>query len=250
MNLKNRRSLFLARALSRAPQGPLFSPEDPPGGGGGGAPTPEPAKTFTQADIDKVLGQRLAEERKKFADYDDVKARAKAQEEANAELAKRLEELELKGKSAEEREKIAAEKAAKRLEAERNEITAKMTAAEQRAEAAEKKYRTKIVDDALGGGLDKAKVLSSARASAVKLFRDEAKIELDDDGKVVSIEYGGMSHKSVDDAAAAFLKDNDYLAAGDVPRGGGTKSPNGGGSALPVDASAIDQIAAGLAARK
>lgn len=31
-------------------------------------------KTFTQADLDKVVEQRLARERKKYADYDDLKA--------------------------------------------------------------------------------------------------------------------------------------------------------------------------------
>ena len=45
-------------------------------------PTPDPAppadsgKTFTQADLDKQIQQRLDRERKRFADYDAVKAKA------------------------------------------------------------------------------------------------------------------------------------------------------------------------------
>lgn len=43
------------------------------------APTTEqqPAeKTFTQADVDRLLGERLARAKEKFADYDDLKAAA------------------------------------------------------------------------------------------------------------------------------------------------------------------------------
>jgi hypothetical protein len=243
MLFKNRSRLFLCNAIT----------EGGDAGGGAGAPgnEPAPAKTFTQDEFNSLLGKRLAEERKKFADYDQVKERHKQLEETSAEMAKRLEELELKGKTSEEREKHAAEKASKRIEQERSELTTKLTAAEQRAEAAEKRYRTKVVDGALGEGLDTAKVFSSARSDAIRLLREESKIELDDDGKVISIEYGGILHKTAAEAAAAFLSDREYLAAGEVPKGGGTKSPNGGGAgALPANMAAVDQIAAGLAARK
>ena len=39
-------------------------------------PKTDPTKTFTQADLDNVVQERLARERKQFADYDDLKARA------------------------------------------------------------------------------------------------------------------------------------------------------------------------------
>lgn len=61
----------------------------PPGGDNSGD------KTFTQADVDRILGQRLTEERAKFANHDQLKAKAesvpgleasvtKAQDEATA----------------------------------------------------------------------------------------------------------------------------------------------------------------------
>ena len=34
------------------------------------------AKTFTQADVDKIVRERIAREREKYADYDELKARA------------------------------------------------------------------------------------------------------------------------------------------------------------------------------
>lgn len=43
--------------------------------------TAEQGKTFTQADVDRIVGQRLARDREQYADYDQLK-------EAAAELAK------------------------------------------------------------------------------------------------------------------------------------------------------------------
>jgi hypothetical protein len=71
------------------------------------------AKTFTQAELDKIVADRIARERKKtekFADYDELKTKASEYEKALE--AKRLDEL-----SAQER----AEEIAKKFEAERNE---------------------------------------------------------------------------------------------------------------------------------
>lgn len=59
----------------------------------------QPDKTFTQAEIDKIVADRLTRERAKYADYEDLKA-----------SADRLKELE-------ERDKSEAEKAAQRAEA-------------------------------------------------------------------------------------------------------------------------------------
>jgi hypothetical protein len=73
----------------------------------------ETAKTFTQAELDKIVADRIARERKKtekFADYDELKTKASEYEKAIEE--KRLAEL-----SAQER----AEEIAKKFEVERNE---------------------------------------------------------------------------------------------------------------------------------
>lgn len=80
-------------------------------------------RTFTQDEVNAIVGKRLAEEKNKFADYEDLKAKASKfdeMEEANkSELQKATEranalETELKAmKSAEEvrvmREKVANE---------------------------------------------------------------------------------------------------------------------------------------------
>jgi hypothetical protein len=43
---------------------------------GGGQQSQAPAQTFTQADVDRILSDRLTRERGKFADYDDLKSKA------------------------------------------------------------------------------------------------------------------------------------------------------------------------------
>jgi uncharacterized protein YdiU (UPF0061 family) len=60
-----------------------------------GAPA-ETERTFTQAELDAIVGDRLKRERAKYADYEDVKAKAQqfdaAQEAAKSDLEKAVEE--------------------------------------------------------------------------------------------------------------------------------------------------------------
>ncbi len=200
------------------------------GGEGGGGDPPPDAPKFTQKDFETALGKRLNEERRKYADYDDLKK----QVGELSTLKQKLEELETEkakaGKTAEEIQRMEAEKAARQLQRERDEYTAKMSAAEKRAIEAENMLRNERIERALGAGLDSAKVLSSAREDAVMLFRSAAKVEFDDDGKLASVQYGGLTYKTAAEAAAAFLKDKDHLASAGRPAGGGSQRPTGGGT--------------------
>jgi hypothetical protein len=45
-----------------------------------------PARTFTQAEVDAIIGDRLTRERAKYQDYEDLKQRAAAAEKTSAEL--------------------------------------------------------------------------------------------------------------------------------------------------------------------
>jgi len=60
--------------------------------------TPAQETAFTQADVDRILKERLAQERKKYADYDALKAKVQEVEAASLteaeKTAKRLQELE------------------------------------------------------------------------------------------------------------------------------------------------------------
>lgn len=57
-----------------------------PGNGDGG-------KTFTQEDLDRIVGERLAREREKFGDYDDLKSKATRFDEFEASQKTELERV-------------------------------------------------------------------------------------------------------------------------------------------------------------
>lgn len=54
-------------------------------------PIPEPDKTLTQADVDRIVADRVAREKNKYADYGDLKAKAAKLDEIEAATASDLE---------------------------------------------------------------------------------------------------------------------------------------------------------------
>ena len=73
-------------------------------------------RTFTQAEMDAIIGDRLKRERAKYADYEDVKAKAQqfdaAQEAAKTDLEKAVEERDrLKEQLKEQQEQLEQWKA-------------------------------------------------------------------------------------------------------------------------------------------
>ncbi len=84
---------------------PTAQPTEPvvePTAEAGNEPTP---KTFTQEDLDKIVKERLDRERKKYADYNDLKAAKQKLDEL--EKAKLSDEEKAKAKLKELEEKIA-----------------------------------------------------------------------------------------------------------------------------------------------
>lgn len=64
-----------------------------------GDETQEQESSFTQADVDRIVQERIQRERAKFADYDDLKAKAGEKataEERLADLEKRYADVEAK----------------------------------------------------------------------------------------------------------------------------------------------------------
>lgn len=78
------------------------------------APEKEPERTFTQAEMDAVIGDRLARERAKYADYNDLKAKAQAYD------------------AAQEADKSDLQKATERADALEKELNALKTANQER----------------------------------------------------------------------------------------------------------------------
>jgi uncharacterized protein YuzE len=133
--------------------------------------TPEapeaPSKTFTQEDLDRIVADRIARERKKFADYDDIRKKAEEYEKALEE--KRLAELS---------EKERAEEIAKKFEAE------KLQLAQELETLRESMKREKINAEFI-------RVATSHNIAYVEdamRLADLAAVTIDEDGKVVGVE--------------------------------------------------------------
>lgn len=130
-------------------------------------PAPEPAPTpelkFSQEALDKIVGQRLAEERQKFANYDDLKAQSeelqKLKDGQKSDLERTQEGL------------TAAEKARQEAEGEREKIA---------NELRNERVRVAVLEAASG-----KKIVSPT--AAVKLL-DHSEVEFDDDGKPTNID--------------------------------------------------------------
>lgn len=76
-----------------------------------GAPAPEQLKSFNQSDVDKIVQDRLARERAKFGDYDDLKAKATKFDELEAANKSELEKANERAAQAEQRAKAAEDAA-------------------------------------------------------------------------------------------------------------------------------------------
>lgn len=144
--------------------------------------TVEPAKTFTQAELDEMIAKRLDRERKKFADYDEIKTKA-------SEYEAKLEEQRL----AEMSEKERAEELAKKFETELNELKAQLDAKEKAIrEQAIKNEFIKVATSANIVDIDAAIALSDLSA-----------VSLDENGAVVGVA----------DAISTLVENKPYLVA-------------------------------------
>lgn len=153
-------------------------PAEPP------AADPEPPKTFTQEELDKIVADRIARERKKlerFADYDDIKKKAEEYEKALEE--KRLAELT---------EKERLEEIAKKHE------TEKQTLAQELEQLRESVKRERIVNE----------FIKVATALNVAYIDDALKLA---DLSAVMVDEEGV--KGVKEAVEALVQHKPFLVA-------------------------------------
>lgn len=165
---------------------------------------PAPEKSFTQAELDALIADRLGRERKKFADYDDIKTKLTALEQAEEERRK----ADLSETERLQAEKAAAEKKAQEAE---DGKTAAVTAANQRLINAEFK------------SIARDKNVPADRLAAALKLADLTGAKVDDEGNVTGVA----------EAVDALLAENAYLAAETKPKEIG--KPSGGDGGDPAD---------------
>jgi hypothetical protein len=141
------------------------------------------AKTFTQDELDKIVADRISRERKKFADYEDVKTKA-------SEYEKALEEKRLAELTAQER----AEELAKKYESERNDYASKLQ--EYQAKVERQQIVNEFIKAAPGVNIPSERIdaaLKLADLSAVTIGEDGAAAGLEDVMNALVTQYSFLA---------------------------------------------------------
>lgn len=172
------------------------------GGAGDAGAGGKPDKTFTQAEFNS----HLASARKAF-ERDAEKKMADAIAAQKAELEALKIQLEESGKSSAEKERLAADRARAAIERDLD-AERKARAADAAALAQSKmQLRETTLGYELSGLFAAKKAAPESLQDAVDLFKLRAKIEYDEDGKVVGVDYGSGRYETVEKAVDAFWKD-------------------------------------------
>jgi hypothetical protein len=207
-------------------------------------PPPAP-KTFTQDEVNRIAAKQKDEGTRA--------ARAAAEAEFQAKEAahlKRIEELELAGKTQAERDAIERrtreEADAKARKAREDALATERDQALAKATAAETKWKQDRVNGAVSNALVASKVIGSAASDAAHSFVRDSKIEVGDDGEILSVIYGGQSYTKTEDAAKAFLNDRPHFAQPSGTGGTGSRLPGaGGGGVKPLDGLTTEELLKG-----
>jgi hypothetical protein len=160
-------------------------PQDPPADPPQDPPKPEKI-VFTpeqQAEVDRIAAERAARERKKFADYDDVKTKLSDYEKA------------------EEERRLASLSEKERLEAEKADALTKAQAAEEARDKALTAANQRLIKAEFKALARELGIRSDALDDAHKLA-DLSAASVDDDGNVLGVR----------DVIEALVKDKPYLA--------------------------------------
>lgn len=169
---------------------PFFDVDDTGGSGISGAGDTSnngaPEKTFTQAELDEIIAQRLERERKKYADYDELKTK--------------LTEFE----QAEEERKKAEMTEQERLQAEKEEAARRAAEAEQSAQAAIEAANQRLVKSEFKLRAAAMGVLQNALDDAFVLA-DLSGVTVNDDGEV--------DGEALDSAIIALISNKPFLKA-------------------------------------
>lgn len=219
---------------------------DPPAGGGGGG---DPPKTFTQAEVDALIAQRIGREKKAAEKQiaDATAAAATKSAELEAKLAELTEQVALAGKSGAEKAAAEKEREARAHQTKLDNASKEKAAAEARAKeledklaAATKARHLDALKTTLQAELLKQKASPSTIADAVDLFLLRGKVEFDEAGKPTIEGFGG-TYTEPAAAAKAFLAASPAYAS--HPGGGnGTKHT---GVGLPGGSTLDALVAAG-----
>ena len=238
------RNLYTRRLFNEAASGE--------GGGAGGGASGGDAPKFTQADLDRVVTERvrkLNDELKSLkgvaGEVETLKQRAA---EFEAEKAKAAEEAELKGKSDLEKLQHQLKKAGESYKAYEAESAKKYAELEGKLKARESEHigyvKKTLASEAILTG-----AAEGMGPYALEAFLREADIQLGEGNALVGVVYDGKPYEKPGDAAKAFFAKAPGFAKPPAGGSGGPRVPTAPGGAGPVEGTGEQLFAAGLRAR-
>ncbi|OMD21699.1 phage scaffolding protein [Paenibacillus odorifer] len=182
----------------------------------------EPDKTFTQADLDRIVADRLARDRKGREDYDDIKTKLTALEQAEAERTK------------------AEMTATERLEAEKADALKRAQEAEDRNASVLTAANKRLINAEFKTAARDANIPAERLAAALKLADTDA-VTVDEDGNV-----SGLA-----DVITALIAEHPYLADTEGGKSRQIGGDTNGGSRKPgTDGlSTREKLSAGYASK-
>ncbi len=220
--------------------------EDDGDEGEGGEP---PGKTFTQADVDRIVKTRLKKQERELAQ---ATKRAEESEKATAELTKKFDSLQEKfdatNKSDIEKELAKLQREMERAKAERETLAKERDEAKALAEQATSGLAQTQLQSTLRDALRENKAHGKGMEQAVRLMLAEG-AAFDEDGNF-AFKVGDVPYDKPIEAAKKWLEANPHFAEGTA---GGSGTPRIGNSRVMTDEQldampAVSLIEAGLSA--
>lgn len=182
------------------PQAPVTPPA--------GAEPQKAEPTFTQADLDRIVQERLSRDRAKFADYEDLRRKA-------ADYEKQQEQL----KQMDLEKKQEYDKAKQVWEQKENEYKTMLD-----------KTRGEIQQERITNALSHAVLKTNAYPEAADLLKGLARYNDDGTVTIKGKDSNGIDAElSVEKGVEQFLKDRPYLVKGGQSNGAGTASAGNAG---------------------
>ncbi|NCD17504.1 MAG: hypothetical protein EOL91_09375 [Actinobacteria bacterium] len=158
---------------------------------------------FTQADLDRIVQERLNRDRAKFADYEDLRKKASEYEKQQEQLK----QMDLEKKQ--EYDKLKSS-----WEQKENDYKSMLD-----------KTRSEVQSERVNNALNQAILKSNAYPDAVQLLRAQAKYNEDGTITIRGKDANGMdSDLPIEKGVEQFLRDRPYLVKGQQTTGAGTAS--------------------------
>lgn len=198
------------------------------GGSGEGGSGQQP-DTFSQADLDRIVGNERRSLNQKIAT---LQASADKVAGLEATIKEQSDAKELADASTAEQATILAQRAADQHKSQIDELGGKITTLEAAGVKAATELTAFKTRTALSQELAKAGMLPVTAKHAIPAMVSESEVTLTDDGDIATIKLNGVMQTDAAAAVSQFLTDYPHFKAA-PPGGGGTSMPTPGAGLLP-----------------